>query len=158
MKKLHFIMFLCTLLLMYGCFGSDDKNCQTHTDTKTPVIEKLVIRIPEDSIVTEAEEPISNTFIDNTRKQYTELYETIYMFTDMYIVGKAWLIGDENIVQLTSVGGFSEATVLTRNNIEKIEQASFDDFATVSIIDKTSQILSLMISSEDLLVILELLK
>ena len=76
----------------------------------------------------------------------------------MYMAEKAWLIGDENIVQLTSIAGFNDVAVLTRSNIERIEQTSFADFSTISIIDKTGQTLSLMILPEELLVIIELLK
>lgn len=159
MKKLHFLILLCVIFLLSGCSDSVDNNNQSHDDTKAPIIEKPENKIQEETSVSKVEEPaIPDTFIEDTRKQYSELYDTTHTFTDMYMVEKAWLIGGENIVQLTSLAGFNDAIVLTRNNIKRIEQASFADFATVSIIDKTGQSLSLMISPEELLVIIELLK
>lgn len=159
MKKLSFLILLCVIFLLTGCSGSVDNNNQPHADIRAPIIEKTESKIQEETSVSKAEEPaIPDTFIEDTRKQYSELYDTTHTFTDMYMVEKAWLIGDENIVQLTSIAGFNDAIVLTRSNIERIEQASFADFATISIIDKTGQTLSLMISPEELLEIIELLK
>lgn len=157
MKKLHLLILLCVILMLSGCSNSFDNNNQFHADTKAPIIEKPVIENSEDSIVTE-KPTIPDTFIEDVRKQYAELYDTTHMFTDMYMGEKAWLIGDKNIVQLTSIAGLNDAAVLSRNNIERIEQASFADFATVSIIDRTGQTLSLTISPEELLLIIELLK
>ena len=159
MKKLHFLILLCVIFLLSGCYGPVDNNNQSHSATKDPIIEKPGSEIEEETIVSETENPIiPDTFIEDTRNQYAELYDTTHTFTDIYMVEKAWLIGDNNIVQLTSIAGFNDAIVLTRNNIERIEQASFADFATVSIIDKTGQTLSLIISPEELLEIIELLK
>ena len=159
MKKLHFLILLCVIFLLSGCYGPVDNNNQSHSATKDPIIEKPGSEIEEETIVSETENPIiPDTFIEDTRNQYAELYDTTHTFTDIYMVEKAWLIGDENIVQLTSIAGFNDVAVLTRSNIERIEQTSFADFSTISIIDKTGQTLSLMILPEELLVIIELLK
>ncbi len=159
MKKLYFLLLLCVIFLLPGCSASVDNNNQPRADTKAPIIERPENEIQKDTSVSKTEtNVIPDTFIEDTRKQYAELYDTTHTFADMYMVEKAWLIGDENIVQLTSIAGFNDVVVLTRNNIERIEQASFADFATISIIDKTGQTLSLMILPEDLLVIIELIK
>ena len=159
MKNLYFLILLCVIFLLSGCSGSVDNNNPPNVDTKTPIIEKPESKIQEETSVSKTEEPaIPDTFIEDTRKQYSELYDTTHTFTDMYIAEKAWLIGDENIVQLTSIAGFNDVAVLSRSNIERIEQTSFADFSTISIIDKTGQTLSLIISPEELLEIIELLK
>lgn len=159
MKKIGFLIPLCVIALLTGCSGSDDNNNQLHADTKAPIIESPESQIQEETSVSKTEEStIPDTFIEDTRKQYSELFDTTHTFTDMYMAEKSWLIGDENIVQLTSIAGFNDVTVLTRSNIERIEQASFADLATISIIDKTGQTLSLMVLPEELLVIIELLK
>ena len=155
MKKTLFPILLCAMLLLSGCSGPVDDN----TDTKAPMIEKSETEIPEASFIPETDEPsLPDAFAEDARAQYAGLYDAAHIFTDMYMAEKAWLIGDENIVQLVSAAGFNDVTVLTRNSIERIEQAVFFDFAAVSVIDKTGKTLSLTISPTELLAIIELLK
>lgn len=154
MKKRCFLLLLCAVFLLSGCSFSSENNDSSHADTNLPIIENSGELIASDT----AELVIPDTYIEDTRNQYARLYDATHRFSDMYMAEKAWLIGDEKIVQLISIGGFNDATVLIRDNIERIEKASFADFATVSIIDKTGQTLSLMILPEELLVIIELLK
>ena len=135
MKKLNFLILLCVIFLLSGCSGSIDNNNQSHSTTKDPIIEKPGSEFEEETIVSETETPIiPDTFIEDARSQYAELYDTTHTFTDMYMAEKAWLIGDENIVQLTSIVGFNDVAVLTRSNIERIEQASFADLDRKSVV------------------------
>ena len=76
----------------------------------------------------------------------------------MYMAEKAWLIGEQNIVQIISFTDFNDATVLARDNVERIEQSSFGNAACITVFDKTGQILSLMVSQDSLLEIVALLK
>ena len=70
------------------------------------------------------------------------MYNTPQRFVDMYMAEKAWLIGEQNIVQLISFVDFNDATVLARDNIERIEQSSFGDVASITVFDKACQTLA----------------
>ena len=61
-------------------------------------------------------------------------------------------------MQLISFADFNDATILARDNIERLEQSSFGEVVSITVFDKTGQILSLMVSPDELLEIVEVLK
>ena len=159
MKRRLFPLLLCAMFIFSACSSPAYTNGAAQSSTQPSVFENPDMGIMADTDVSKkAELPQPDISIERARKQYAELYETSHMFTDMYMVEKAWLIGKENIVQLISIAGFNDVSILTRESIERIEQASFSNFASVTIFDKTGDSISLMVYPEELLAITELLK
>jgi len=89
---------------------------------------------------------------------YSEKYGTECHFTDLYVPSKCWLVGDENVVELMSLGGIDDATVINRASIERVEHTNITELTTISVFDKTGKSISIMLSSEDAEKLLELIK
>lgn len=150
MKQKLFLLLLCGIIFISGCSSQDNMN--------NAALPTAPSSFPEKSNSENTEPPKPNISIDNIRKEYAELYDSSDMFVDMYIAEKSWLIGEEHIVQLISFAGFNNVSVLPRNSIERIEQASFDDFSNVTVFDKTGKSVSIMVTPEELPKIIALLK
>ncbi len=144
------VLLTFTLLLLAGCASYDGTEGIAPSQTE------------DTAAYTESEDAcVSGGFdasVVEAREQYAKMYNTTHVFTDMYIPEKAWLIGEENIVELTSIAGFNDVSALTRDSIERVEQTSFSGFATVKIIDKTGNALSLTVHPQELFEILDLIE
>ena len=160
MRIFQIALLLYIALLLVGCAPTEeDVSNSSISPAHTPVLEDTDSKTRWDESASEQmDETTHNIFCEEARVEFSKLYNTPHLVVDMYMAEKAWLIGEQNIVQLISFVDFNDATVLARDNIERIEQLSFDDFASITIFDKTGQTLSLIVSPDELLAISELLK
>lgn len=155
--RLAVILYIVAMLT--GCTTTEDISSSSPYPVQSPVLEDTDSKITYDKVTSEhVDETTQNSFCEEARAEFSKLYDTSHVFVDMYMAEKAWLIGEQNIVQLISVAVFNDATILARDNIERIEQSSFGDVVSITVFDKTGQILSLMVSPDELLEIVELLK
>ena len=157
-------MLICTsgiiLFLLLGGCGEKEYEKQ---DTQLTVSEETAIPFQttdvKDTLTQESgEESPTESSVENNRLQYAEIYGTEYQFTDVYISGKCWLIGDENIVQIVSIGGYDDITVMQLSEIARVESMPFDGFSSVTVFDKTNQSISIMTSPTDAETVLGLLE
>ena len=155
--QLALILYIATMLT--GCTATDNISNSSPYPVQSPVLEDTDSKITYDEVTSEhVDETTQNSFCEEARAEFSKLYDTSHVFVDMYMSEKAWLIGEQNIVQIISFSDFNDATVLARDNIERIEHSSFGNAASITVFDKTGQILSLMVSPDELLEIVEVLK
>jgi len=156
MKPNTLLILCCLLLLFSGCSAASEEPEQAQSKPNTSIVEQAETEEKEfESIRDSKSSAVPDTFIENSRKQYAGLYNTSREFEDLYIPEKAWLIGNEYIVQLMSIAGFNDASVISCENIERIEQSSFGDFASITVYDKTGQSITIMVCPDDLFLIIE---
>ena len=160
MKIFQIALLLYIALLLVGCAPTEeDVSNSSISPAQTPVLEDTDSKTRWDESASEQmDETTQNSFCEEARAEFSKLYDTSHIFVDMYMAEKAWLIGEQNIVQLISFSDFNDATILARDNIERLEQSSFGEVVSITVFDKTGQILSLMVSPDELLEIVELLK
>lgn len=160
MRIFQIALLLYIALLLVGCAPTEeDVSNSSISPAQTPVLEDTDSKRRWDESASEQmDETTQNIFCEEARVEFSKLYNTPHLFVDMYMAEKAWLIGEQNIVQLISFADFNDATVLARDNIERIEQSSFGDVASITVFDKAGQTLSLMVSPDELFTISELLK
>ena len=159
MKFLQLALILYIATMLTGCTATDNISNSSPYPVQSPVLEDTDSKITYDEVTSEhVDETTQNSFCEEARAEFSKLYDTSHVFVDMYMSEKAWLIGEQNIVQIISFTDFNDATVLARDNVERIEQSSFGDVASITIFDKTGQTLSLMVSPDELLEIVEVLK
>ena len=159
MKFFQLALILDIATMLTGCTATEDISNSSPYPVQSPVLEDTDSKITYDEVTSEhVDETTQNSFCEEARAEFSKLYDTSHVFVDMYMSEKAWLIGEQNIVQIISFTDFNDATVLARDNVERIEQSSFGDVASITVFDKTGQILSLMVSPDSLLEIVALLK
>ena len=159
MRFFQLAVILFAVLMLAGCTPTKDVSDSSSSPVHSPVLEDTDSKITYDEIVAErVDETTQSSFSEEARAEFSKLYDTSHLFVDMYMAEKAWLVGEQNIVQLISFADFNDATVLARDNIERIEQSSFGDIASITVFDKTGQTVSLMVSPDELLEIADLLK
>ena len=155
--QLALILYIATMLS--GCTATEDISNSSPYPVLSPALEDTDLNTTYDEIDSECvDETPKNSFYEEARAEFSKLYDTSHVFVDMYMSEKAWLIGEQNIVQIISFTDFNDATVLARDNIERIEHSSFGNAASITVFDKTGQTLSLMVSPDELFTISELLK
>ena len=160
MKSALFLSTVALVFLFSGCASFVDAGSATLPPSQN--YESSLVssndEIREDKSASEKTElsDLDNS-VQKACKQYAELYGSSHVFADMYMDEKSWLIGEDDIVQLISFAEFNDVTVLARGSVERIEQASFDSFATITIFDKTGHTISLFVLPKDLSSIVELL-
>ena len=155
--QLALILYIATMLT--GCTATDDVGNSSPYAVQSPVLGDNDSKIIYDEVTSEhVDETAQNSSFEEARAEFSKLYDTSHVFVDMYMSEKAWLIGEQNTVQIISFSDFNDATVLARDNIERIEHSSFGNAASITVFDKTGQTLSLMVSPDELLEIVDLLK
>lgn len=160
MKVLVSSLLLILVLTVPGCTADDNSGISlAETSADTELFIPKTKQIAESSVslsVTEESEPEDTTAFD-VLEQYAELYNADYIFDDIYLPEKHLLIGDENIVQLISIGGYDKATVIKHDSVERVEHTVLDQFTRIEIFDKTNQSVSISVSPAEGTEILELL-
>lgn len=144
---------IVVLMLMVGCAPHKEMP-PTITETHKPTISQSE-EPPEKS---ETEKPVEieqddsedvAESVDDACERYAELYSASHIVHDLYMYEKAWLVGDNNIVQVVSIAGYDDVVVLSRESVERVEHSIFSDFASVTIFDKSGKSISIMLPPED---------
>ncbi len=156
------LAILSILLLMFSFGGCAKKEAklpeeETHMPKETQSITDD--REGESSVQAEKddESEVTDEYIKEAWLTYAEKYNAEYLFTDFYVTKKCWLIGKENIVDLISIGGIDDVTVIKQTAVERVEHLVLGDFTKISIFDKTGESISIMASADDSDKILELI-
>ncbi len=139
---------ICGIIIAVLLFGGCAKQeTEVHTEkTKAPAVIQTTEEI---EVVTEnSQSTISNENKGDAWIAYAEKYDTEYRFTDLYIPAKCWLVGKANIVEVLSVGGIDDITVIDHAAVERVEYTSIGEFTNISIFDKTGKSISIMVSPE----------
>ena len=157
--------FICSsiiilVLLLSGC---TEKEAELPIERK-PVAEETIA--PAEVHTEGYSEPIkkddkssaADDSLEDVLFTYAEKYETEYRFTDLYISAKCWLVGKENIVEIISVGGIDDVTIMEQKAVERVEHLNIGEFTTISVFDKTGQSISIMVSPEDAGKLLDLIE
>ena len=160
MKIFIYTSIIVLVLLLGGC---TEKEAELSGERK-PVTEETIA--PAEVHTEEYSEPVMEsdrkTTTDNNKEDgwltYAEKYETEYCFTDLYISAKCWLVGKENIVEIISVGGIDDVTIMEHKAVERVEHLNIGEFTTISVFDKTGQSISIMVSPEDAGKLLDLIE
>ena len=125
----------------------------------------ITVSIPTDQtedevIIAAAEEETSSTHDTQeiNWRVYADRYGAEYCFLDIYMPEKHWLIGDEYIVQLTSLGEIEDVIAIKLTSIDRTEYLVFDEYVSIEAFDRTKQTLSIMASPVDAEVIIGLLR
>ena len=151
MKLFIYSSLIIVALLFGGCAGQES---ELHTKEKS---------VPDEAIVStevqtkEEIEPVKENYqsiaIDDSKDdgwlKYAEKYNTEHRFADLYMPAKCWLIGNENIVEIISLGGIDDVTVIDHAAIERVEHTNIGEFTTISVFDKTGKSISIMVSLAD---------
>lgn len=88
---------------------------------------------------------------------YAQKYEAENRFEDLYIPAKCWLLGDENIVEVISLGNVDNVTVIKQSSVERVEHSTVMNFCNATVFDKTGKSISIMLSQEETDKLLELI-
>lgn len=160
MKIFIYTSIIVLVLLLGGCA---EKEAELPVERK-PVTEETIA--PAEVHTEEYSEPVMEsdrkTTTDNNKEDgwltYAEKYDTEYRFTDLYLPAKCWLIGNENIVEIISLGDIDNVTVITQSSVERVEHSTVMNFCNVTVFDKTGKSISIMLLSEDAEKLLGLIK
>lgn len=136
------------VLLLGGCAKTE---CEFPTE-ESPVWEEVTAPttfLTEENPEIATENITADDTKDDAYLKYAEKYETAYRFADLYIPAKCWLIGNENIVEVFSVGGIDSVTVIEHRAMERVEHLNAGDFVNVSVFDKTGKSISIMLLPKD---------
>jgi hypothetical protein len=87
---------------------------------------------------------------------YAEKYETEHLFEDLYIPEKCWLIGNENIVEIISLGDIDNVTAINQSSVERVEHSNVMNFSNITVFDKTGKSISIMVSPEEFEMLMKL--
>lgn len=158
MKRFLCILLILSIITLAGCTVETPKNESSIHSRSINSIEQL----KEDAISSDTYVPNETPEEKAVREReilvkYTKMYNTNIDFSDMYVAEKHLLIGDEVIVELFVIGDFCNVVSISKKNIERIEHSVFEEFASVTIYDKTKQTISLTVTPENLNKILEFL-
>lgn len=136
-----FVSVLIMILCVYGC-ADGGESFESTTSTRTTTTASLVTTVS----------------FSETVDKYAQLYSATDKISDMYMAEKVWLVRRDNIVQLISISGFDSVTVIPRSSVERVEQTSVGAFATVTVIDKTGQEISISVDSSTVFDVMGILK
>ena len=149
---------ICSIIIAVLLLGGCAKR-ETEVHTKKTEVPAVMQTTEEIEDVKEIEQSyVSDKNNEDEWIAYSEKYGTECRFTDLYVPAKCWLVGDENVVELMSLGGIDDATVINRASIERVEHTNIAELTTISVFDKTGKSISIMLSSEDAEKLLELIK
>ena len=149
---------ICGIIIAILLFGGCAKQeTEVHTEkTKAPAVMQTTEEI--EAVKENEESSVSDENKADALITYAEKYGTECRFTDLYVPAKCWLVGDENVVELMSLGGIDDATVINRASIERVEHTNIVEFTTISVFDKTGKSISIMLSSKDAEKLLDLIE
>jgi len=158
---LNKLFFYITILIFFltGCStpkaSLPDERPEEYANTQT----LTVTRVDEftDSSETKTQATENKEDEKDVWLTYAEKYETEHHFSDLYIPAKCWLVGKENIVEIISVGGIDDVTIMEHKAVERVEHLNIGEFTTISVFDKTGQSISIILSQEETDKLLELI-
>ena len=112
---------ICSIIIAALLLGGCAKQ-ETEVHTKKTEVPAVMQTTEEIEDVKEIEQSyVSDKNNEDEWIAYSEKYGTECRFTDLYVPAKCWLVGDENMVELMSLGGIDDATVINRASIERVE-------------------------------------
>ena len=101
---------ICSIIIAVLLLGGCAKR-ETEVHTKKTEVPAVMQTTEEIEDVKEIEQSsVSNN--EDAWIAYSEKYDTECRFTDLYVPSKCWLVGDENVVELMSLGGIDDATLI----------------------------------------------
>ena len=157
-KRFVGFLLVFVIILFTGCMSDFSTRESKSTSKSVAAVEQS----EEDTVTSDThivnETPEEKTI--NTREiidKYAKVYDTHTEFSDMYVAEKHLLIGDETIVELFVIGDFCDVVSISRKDIERIEHSAFEEFACITIYDKTKQTISLTVAPDIFNNILEIL-
>lgn len=156
MKRFVGFLLIFVITLLAGCMWD------VSTKERKPPSKSFVAveQSEEDTITSDILNETSEEKVINTREivdEYAKVYDTHTDFPDMFVTEKHLLIGDETIVELFVIGDFCDAVSISRKDVERIEHSVFEEFASITIYDKTKKTISLTVAPDILNNILEIL-
>lgn len=156
--------FICSsiivlVLLLSGCA---EKEAELPVERKTATEEIIApAEVHTEEYSESVMESDRKTTTDNNKEDgwltYAEKYDTEYRFTDLYLPAKCWLIGNENIVEIISLGDIDNVTAINQSSIERVEHSTVMDFSNITVFDKTGKSISIILSQEETDKLLELI-
>ena len=155
--------FVCIILLTLLLGGCARQEQEAHIEEKSTMQERVFVtevQTTEEIEIVEEEAPsiANDDSKDDGWLTYAEKYNTEHRFADLYVPAKYWLVGKENIVEIISVGGIDDVTVMEHKTVERVEQLNVDEFTNISVFDKTGKSISIMVSLEDAGKLLDLIE
>lgn len=147
---------ICSIIIAVLLLGGCAKR-ETEVHTKKTEVPAVMQTTEEIEDVKEIEQSyVSDKNNEDAWIAYSEKYGTEFRFTDLYVPSKCWLVGDENMVELMSLGGIDDATVINRASIERVEHSTVMDFSNITVFDKTGKSISIMVSPEEFEMLMKL--
>ena len=148
---------ICSIIIAALLLGGCAKQ-ETEVHTKKTEVPAVMQTTEEIEDVKEIEQSyVSDKNNEDEWIAYSEKYGTECRFTDLYVPDKCWLVGDENIVEIISVGGIDDVTVTEHTAIERVEHSTVMDFSNITVFDKTGKSISIILSQEETDKLLELI-
>lgn len=155
MKRIICCVVILTLLLA-GCTTQKTTLHKEHNKKSAPTVTQVDESANSKALTSQPLETKENkTEVFDT---YAQKYEAEKRFEDLYIPAKCWLLGDENIVEVISLGNVDNVTVIKQSSVERVEHSTVMNFSNITVFDKTGQSISIMVSPEDSEKLLGLIK
>lgn len=149
-KKYIFITMILICFLLSGCSGANNISKQPNEcviETVNTEHEEVSFKTNANNI-TEGKTYQAKADYTQIFERYKILYEAEDFYPDLYFDGKFLLVGKSSVVCLIVIGDTQDTTIISKQNIAKVDDFVSSEFGSITIYDKTGETVSIMVNPE----------
>ena len=151
MKRHIFIATILICFLLSGCSGENHISKQPNEcaiETVKTEREEVSFETNTNSI-TEEKTYQAEANYTQILERYKTLYEAEDIYPDLYFDGKFLFVGKSSVVCLIVIGNTQDSTIISKQNIAKVDDFVSGEFGSITIYDKTGETVSIMVKPEE---------